>query len=358
MDDLTATVDAKITELSPILTQAHTTVGEVSGKVGTVADIAAGIAADPNPGGQLAQTLRDAISGVNDRYQSLREGYAGVRETALSIIDKLQTLDSIIPGLTIPQGPIDALNTFDARLQEFDTKVNDLLTIDPGTGPVNQAAEKISVAASGIDSKLQDVQGAITQVDDRVTQLRTDIANVADTVNLVITLVTVFIVVLLLYLALLHWVLFRHSGESAGRRPPADNGRARSGWPYAPDGGLAGWPCHQAATGGPVPAIGPDGVVYVATRAPSADPTVAGQAEITALDRRGRVVRGWPYLLPLAWRVGGDGTYLTATEGQLPGGVRTLAVADRRLYATATVCDPGWSGTQLLALEPDGSVAE
>jgi hypothetical protein len=111
-------------------------------------------------------------------------------------------------------------------------------------------------------------------------------------------------------------------------------------------------------TGGPVPAIGPDGVVYVATRAPSADPTVAGQAEITALDGRGRVVPGWPYLLPLAWQVGRDGSYLAAAEGHLPGGVRTLVLADGRLYATATVCDPGWSGTQLFALEPDGSLPE
>ncbi len=218
VSDVTATIDAKITEVSPVLTQAHSTVGEISGKVSTVADIAAGIAADPNPGGQFAQTLRDAVSGVNDRYQSLRAGYAGIRETALSIIDKLQTLDRIIPGLTIPQGPIDALNTFDARLQEFDAKVNDLLTIDPGNGPVNQAAAKISAAASGIDSKLQDVQDGITAVDDRVTQLRTDITNVADTVNLVITLATVFIIVLLLYMALLHWVLFRHSGEIRRKR--------------------------------------------------------------------------------------------------------------------------------------------
>ena len=146
---------------------------------------------------------------------------------------------------------------------------------------------------------------------------------------------------------------------SAGElRAYAPDGATKPGWPHTPEGGLAGWPCHQAATGGPVPAIGPDGVVYVATRSSSADPTVAGQAEITALDRRGRVVRGWPSPLPLAWQVGRDGSYLAVAEGQLPGGVRTLAVADGRLYATATVCDPGWSGTQLLALEPDGSVAE
>ena len=149
--------------------------------------------------------------------------------------------------------------------------------------------------------------------------------------------------------------LYVAAGELRAYDP---DGATKPGWPYAPEGGLAGWPCHQAATGGPAPAIGPDGVVYVATRAPSADATIAGQAEITALDARGRVVPGWPYRLRLAWAVGPDGSYLGAAEGQLPGGVRTLAVEGGRLYATVTVCDPARSGTLVLALEPDGSVAE
>jgi hypothetical protein len=218
VDDVTANIDTQIAKVNPILLQANSTVGEISGKVSTVADIAAGIAADPTPGGDIAQTLRNAISGVNERYQALREGYAGIRETALSIIDKLQTLDRIIPGLAIPQGPIDALNTFDANLQQFDAKVNDLLTIEPGTGPANQAAAKIAEAATAIDSRLQAVQDGITQVDDRVTQLRTDVKNTAGTVNMIINVVTVFIVLLLLYMLVLHWVLFRHSGEIRTKR--------------------------------------------------------------------------------------------------------------------------------------------
>jgi hypothetical protein len=136
------------------------------------------------------------------------------------------------------------------------------------------------------------------------------------------------------------------------------SGHQKPGWPFDPEGGLAGWPCATVAEGGPAPVIDPDGTVYVATRAPSNGPDVAGQAEITALDRRGRVVSGWPYRLPLAWEIGPAGSYLDAAEGQLPGGVRTLHVAAGRLYATVIVCgDPARSGTQLFALEPDGSIA-
>jgi hypothetical protein len=213
VDDVAATVDAQIAKTDPLLDRAQTTVGEISGKVSTVADIAAGIAANPSPGGEFAQALRDGLAGVNERYQGLREGYAGVREVVLSLIDKLDALDRLIPGISVPQGPIEALNTFDTRVQEFDTKVNDLLTIEPGQGPVNQAAAKIAAAATAIDAKLTALEEGITKVDDRIAQLRTDIANTAGTVITIINLVTVLLVLLLVWIALLHWVLFRHSGE-------------------------------------------------------------------------------------------------------------------------------------------------
>ena len=213
VDDVSSTIDTQIAKVLPLLDTAQSTVGEVSGRVSTVADIAAAIAADPSPGGDLADGLRTAIAGVNERYQGLREGYAGVRESVFSVVDRLQTLDQLIPGLSIPQGPIDALTTFDMRLQEFDSKVNDLLTIEPGSGPVNEAAGRISQAANGLDTRLAEVEMSIGEVETKVGALRTDLANVTGTIDAAITAVTISIVLLLLWIALLHWVLFRHSGE-------------------------------------------------------------------------------------------------------------------------------------------------
>lgn len=213
VDDVAAAVDAQIAKTTPLLDRAQATVGEVSGRVSTVADIAAGVAADPSPGGEIAQGLRTALASVSARYQGLREGYADVRETVVSLIDRLQTLDRLVPGLSIPQGPIDARATFDERLNEFDAKVTDLITIDPGQGPVNQAAARIAEAATGIEARLHELQDGIGQVEERISELRADVASAAATANTAITLATILLVVLLLYLALLHWVLFRHSGE-------------------------------------------------------------------------------------------------------------------------------------------------
>jgi hypothetical protein len=221
VDDVAAAIDAKIAKVDPLLTQASAKVGEISGRVSTVADIAAGIAADPSPGGAVADALRAGLASVSDRYQTLRSNYAGVRESVQSVIDRLQTLDRLVPAISIPQGPVDALAALDARLQEFDAKVSGLITIDPGQGPVNQAAAAIAQKAGDINAKITDLQGGIGDVQQRVSALRTKLSDTSGTMKLGITLGAVGSILLLLYLALLHWVLFRHAGEIRRRQPAA-----------------------------------------------------------------------------------------------------------------------------------------
>ena len=219
VDDVAAAVDAQIAKADPLLTQASAKVGEISGRVSTVADIAAGIAADPSPGGAVADALRAGLATVSDRYQTLRSTYAGARESVQSMVDRLQTLDRLVPAISIPQGPVDALAALDARLQEFDAKVTGLITIDPGQGPVNQAAAAIAQKAGEIDARITDVQGGIGDVQQRVTALRTKLSDTAGTIRLGITLGAFGSILLLFYLAFLHWVLFRHSGESRRKQP-------------------------------------------------------------------------------------------------------------------------------------------
>lgn len=213
VDDVDEAVDAQIVRTGPLLDKAQGIVGEVSGRLGTVADIAAGIAANPSPSGDVAQTLRSALAGFSERYQGLREGYADVRETVVSVIDRLQTLDRLVPGFPVPQGLVDALAAFDARIKEFDAKANDLIAIEPGEGPVNQAAGRISEAATGLDANVQEIQDGIGNVEQQITELRTRLSDSAGTIKLGITLGSVGAILVLLYLAFLHWILFRHSGE-------------------------------------------------------------------------------------------------------------------------------------------------
>jgi hypothetical protein len=213
VDDVAAAVDAKIAQAEPLLNQASARAGEISGRVSTVADLAAGIAADPSPGGAVADTLRSGLATVSDRYQTLRANYGDVRASVQSVVDRLQTLDRLVPAISIPQGPVDALAALDARLQEFDAKVTGLISIDPGQGPVNKAAAAIAQAAGDIDAKITNLQGGIGDVQQRVSALRTKLSDTTGTIKVGISLGAIGSILLLFYLALLHWVLFRHSGE-------------------------------------------------------------------------------------------------------------------------------------------------
>jgi len=221
VDDVATAIDTQIVRVNPILAQASTRAAEISGGLGTVADLAAGIAADPSPGGGVADTLRAGLASVSDRYQALRSSYADVRENVVSMLDRLKLLDRLVPGFSIPQGPVDALAALDSRLREFDAKVNDLLTIEPGQGPVNQAAAAVAQRVGEIQAKVNVIQTGLTDVQQRIAALEARLSDTASTIRTAITLGSIVAILLLLYSAFLHWVLYRHSGEIRRGKPAA-----------------------------------------------------------------------------------------------------------------------------------------
>ncbi len=221
VDDIAAALDAQIAKADPLLTQVSAKLGEISGRVGAVADGANAVAADPSPGGTVADTLRAALAAVSERYQALRVNYAEARESLVSMADRLETLGRIVPAVSIPQGPIDALAALDARLQAFDAKVTSLITIDPGQGPINQAAAAIAQAANNVNAQIADLQSGIGDVQARVSALRTQLTETAGSIKLGITLGAIGSILVLIYIVLLNWVLFRHAGEIRRRTSAA-----------------------------------------------------------------------------------------------------------------------------------------
>jgi hypothetical protein len=213
VDDVAAAAVAQVAKAEPLLSQASARVGEISGRVSTVADIAAGIAANPNPAPGVAEGLRSALAGVSDRYQGLRSNYTDVRESLVSLGDRLQTLKRLVPGFSIPEGPTDALAALDARLREFDSNLTGFIDIEPGEGPLSLAATAIAERASEVNARIEGLQGRLGDVEERVSALEARILDAAGSIKAAITIGSIAAVLLWLYLAFLHWVLYRHSGE-------------------------------------------------------------------------------------------------------------------------------------------------
>jgi hypothetical protein len=202
-------VDAKVALAVPLMDRASAKVSEVSGRVGALADAATAVAALPGPGAELRIALRSALNRVSERYLELRTTYGDVRQAAGGALDRLETLERLLPGFALPQGPVDALTRLDAGVQELDATVMGLADAIPDSGPIAAVATAAATRATEAQAKLQAVNGVVDDARTKLGEVRAKVASTADTVNTGITLGAIGTILLLLYFALLHWVLFR-----------------------------------------------------------------------------------------------------------------------------------------------------
>jgi hypothetical protein len=214
---VTTNIDTKLAQAVPLLDTASTKVSEVAGRVGAVADAANALAGRPAPSNELLQGLMGAVTNVSDRYLELRASYGELRQTAVAALDGLQTLDRMIPGFSVPQGPVDALTKLDAAVTELDAKIMGMADAIPASGPIDMAATAIATKVGEVEAKLQ---GLVTVIDDaqaRLAEVRTQLATTTDTIKTTISIGSLVLVLLLAWVAVLHWVLFR-----TGRRLRAE----------------------------------------------------------------------------------------------------------------------------------------
>jgi hypothetical protein len=218
VDDVAATIDGGLARAVPLLDKASARVSEVSGRVGSVADAANALAANPNPAPGLSEALAAQMAPISDRYLALRSSYTDVRTTVGSAVDRLNTLDQMLPFISIPQGPTDALQTLDARVQSIDATVTDLLDT-PGAGAVNKVAAAIATKAEDVQARLATVTTALDEANTRLAALRVNVQTKADQVKLIVTLISIVLILAFIYSAFLHWVLFRASSGRRRRMP-------------------------------------------------------------------------------------------------------------------------------------------
>jgi ABC-type uncharacterized transport system permease subunit len=147
----------------------------------------------------------------------LRATYGDFRQTVTGALDTLQTMSRLIPGFSIPQGPVDALAKLDAAVTALDTKIMGVADAIPATGPISAAATALGTTASDITTGLQSLTATIDDAQARLVDLQTQLATTADSINTAITVGSLVLVLVLLWVAVLHWVLFR-----TGRRLRAE----------------------------------------------------------------------------------------------------------------------------------------
>jgi methyl-accepting chemotaxis protein len=218
--EVAANVDAAIARTEPMLETAAATVDEVAQRVGDVATAPEAVALDPSATPAVIQGLLDRLAALSARYTEFRSTYAGAREQIVSILDRLALIDRLVPGFEIPQGPVDALAGLDETARAIDTQVMQLIDAGLAVQGVNATAAAIADKAHQVEAGLDRIAAGIDEVGVRLDELRARVTSITSTVNTVITILCLALVLLLAYMALLHWILFR-SSRGYTRVPPA-----------------------------------------------------------------------------------------------------------------------------------------
>ena len=216
VDDVTGSINDGLGKGVTLVDTASGRISDLASQVGAISDAASALASNPNPAPGLSAALSAKLQPLTDRYLALRSAYTDLRTNVVAAADRLQTLDRLLPFISIPQGPADALQTLDSKLQALDASITELLTT-PGSGAVNAVAGGIATRAANVEAGLQSVTTALDDVSTRITTLQGNVQQKADQVKLLINVVTLLLILGLLYSVFLHWVLFR-SGSSLRAR--------------------------------------------------------------------------------------------------------------------------------------------
>jgi hypothetical protein len=212
VDAVATSVDDGIAKGLPLLAAADQRVGEVTTQVQRVSDLAGAVATTDRPATDAGQALSAGLSGISERYLPLRAGYADARANLLSAVDRLEAASRFLPGVSVPQGPVDALSRLDEAIRAMDERVVTLLGANASGTPVKDAATRVSTASARVLDGLGEVSTRLGEAETRLDEARAKAASTMDTITTLVNVVAVILVLLLVYVAILHLVLFRSAG--------------------------------------------------------------------------------------------------------------------------------------------------
>ena len=219
VDAVGASIDAGLARGIPALQAAGSRVQEVGTRVQEVADAAAAVATSDAVAPEVAQAFSGRLSGISERYLPVRAGYADARSDLVSALDRVQTVQRFVPGLSVPQGPIDALSSLDQAVRAADERITGILAANQAGTAIRETAQRVADAAPGVQTALDDVSTRLANAENRLNEARADVTSTMDRITSLITIVTLAFLALLAYVAALHVVLLRAAGGM--RREPS-----------------------------------------------------------------------------------------------------------------------------------------
>ncbi len=214
VDGVVGSLDAGLMRAGAAATEASGEIDKVAagmGDVASVADQAANGSITVPP--EVSQAIGTRLSAAADRYRSFRAAYGNLREQVVSVVDTLQSIDRFIPGISVPQGPIDALANLDERVQALDSSVTELVTLANGAGTGRDAAAQLASQAADTQATLTDASSLVQSVTDTTDALQREVNDAGSTANLLFTIIAIVFTLVILYVAALNVALWALGGR-------------------------------------------------------------------------------------------------------------------------------------------------
>ena len=223
LDDVAATVDSGFERGIAATAAVSERIDAAAARLETIAGDARELAESQRPEATRLVALQARLGQFADGYREIRTRYGEVRENVAEAMASIQRIARIVPGVEVPEGPGEALEAMDARLQDLDQRISGLWPGEPE--PADEEASRLADAAAGIRDA---VGGASSAVDGLSEGLASAQARANDGVERIGGLIVigaaalsiVFVWVLMLNVAL-WWLghLYRERGRERTSAP-------------------------------------------------------------------------------------------------------------------------------------------
>jgi len=231
VDEIAGKIDAGVAKGVGLFATVRKGVGGASARVRSLGDAARDAAregpTDAEATLKRARALAEVAVGVQDEYREIRATYDEARAKVVSALDQLDALDEVLPAVSIPKGPREAIAALDEKVRTLDANLAELLLVSlPSEDSVPmvmvaRVAERVDKTAGAIDA----VSGRLGDAMARLAILRAKIAMRVDAAKRVVTWTSIALVLACLYAAFLHGVLYRSGSRpcrEAAREPSAN----------------------------------------------------------------------------------------------------------------------------------------
>jgi hypothetical protein len=188
-----------------------------AGSIGTDASTLASSVPTPDAVTKLANRL----GGFVDGYRDLRVRYGALRENVTGAISSLQNVARFVPGLDVPDQPVDALAGVDAKLQSIDDSITSTWQALQGSD-TNAAGTAVAATSARLQTVLTEASAAVGTLNDRLVAAQTRAGAATDQLRTILLIVAVVISLLLIWVLALNlalWQLGRHWKREATEAP-------------------------------------------------------------------------------------------------------------------------------------------